>query len=47
MRIETLSVASIPEEWDQRADEIGATSFARPGWRVKDCRAGGVSALLL
>jgi hypothetical protein len=41
MRIETQSIASIAEEWDQLADEIGATPFARPGWRVKDCRAEG------
>jgi len=32
MRIETRSIASITEEWDQFADEIGATPFARPGW---------------
>jgi CelD/BcsL family acetyltransferase involved in cellulose biosynthesis len=32
MRVETRSIASIAEEWDQIADEIGATPFARPGW---------------
>jgi hypothetical protein len=25
MRIETRSIASIAEEWDQLADEVGAT----------------------
>ena len=32
MQIETRSIASIAEEWDQLADEIGASPFARPGW---------------
>jgi CelD/BcsL family acetyltransferase involved in cellulose biosynthesis len=32
MRIETRSIGSIAEEWDELADEIGATPFARPGW---------------
>jgi CelD/BcsL family acetyltransferase involved in cellulose biosynthesis len=45
MQIETRSIASIAEEWDQLAGEIGATPFARPGWIDAWWRAFGGGSL--
>jgi CelD/BcsL family acetyltransferase involved in cellulose biosynthesis len=49
MRIETRSIASIAEEWDQLADEVGAPPFLRPGWTTAWWNAfgrGSVRALV-
>lgn len=50
MWMETRSIASVAEEWDQLADEIGATPFARPGWIKAWWRAfgrGSIRALVV
>jgi CelD/BcsL family acetyltransferase involved in cellulose biosynthesis len=49
MRIEARSIASIAEEWDQLADEVGAPPFLRPGWTTAWWNAfgrGSVRALV-
>jgi CelD/BcsL family acetyltransferase involved in cellulose biosynthesis len=45
MQVGMRSIASIADEWDRLADEVGATPFVRPGWIAAWWRAFGRGSL--